>query len=233
MSKSLVALALVGALASGSAMAATVTSNGSFFSISYDDSYLGLFGAPTIVGNTIVWSPTGFSTQSLGHGIKSKNSTFAVQVSSKPGYEISGFSLTESGSYAYHGNGKVGVSVTGTLRATSLDPLMPTLVSSILASDSFIANAGGDNSARQWSANATVEGETTFESANVTIENLLVAYSPRNASNVASYLSKTGVTLNVNVAPVPEAETYAMFLAGLGVLGVMMRRRQRANGHSA
>ncbi len=31
---------------------------------------------------------------------------------------------------------------------------------------------------------------------------------------------------NVAVSPVPEAESYAMLLAGLGVVGLMLRRRQ-------
>jgi hypothetical protein len=33
-------------------------------------------------------------------------------------------------------------------------------------------------------------------------------------------------SLSLNVAPVPEPETYAMFLAGLGVAGFMARRRK-------
>jgi hypothetical protein len=30
----------------------------------------------------------------------------------------------------------------------------------------------------------------------------------------------------VNLAPVPEPETYAMMLAGLGLMGIMVRRRK-------
>jgi len=32
--------------------------------------------------------------------------------------------------------------------------------------------------------------------------------------------------LTINAAPVPEAETYAMMLAGLGLLGLAARRRK-------
>lgn len=47
----------------------------------------------------------------------------------------------------------------------------------------------------------------------------------------AAYDTTLGFSGAANVvytlsAPVPEAETYAMFLAGLGVLGAMARRRQ-------
>lgn len=34
-------------------------------------------------------------------------------------------------------------------------------------------------------------------------------------------------TASLNVAPVPEPETYAMLLAGLGLVGVAVRRRTR------
>ena len=37
-----------------------------------------------------------------------------------------------------------------------------------------------------------------------------------------------GGTFNLNLAPVPEPETYGMLLAGLGVLGVLARRRKQA-----
>jgi len=37
-----------------------------------------------------------------------------------------------------------------------------------------------------------------------------------------------GGTLTYSVAAVPEAETYAMMLAGLGLVGFMVRRRRHA-----
>ena len=45
-----------------------------------------------------------------------------------------------------------------------------------------------------------------------------------NAGSGGSY---AGV-LNVTLAPVPEPETYAMLLGGLGLLGVMARRRKQS-----
>ncbi|NVI80545.1 MULTISPECIES: FxDxF family PEP-CTERM protein [Janthinobacterium] len=43
-------------------------------------------------------------------------------------------------------------------------------------------------------------------------------------SNGGSY----GGTFNLNLAPVPEPETYGMLLAGLGVLGFLARRRKQS-----
>lgn len=41
---------------------------------------------------------------------------------------------------------------------------------------------------------------------------------------IANEVSKT--TSLYNISPVPEAESYAMFLAGLGMIGWMSRRRK-------
>ncbi|MFZ3289766.1 MAG: FxDxF family PEP-CTERM protein [Telluria sp.] len=34
---------------------------------------------------------------------------------------------------------------------------------------------------------------------------------------------------NLNLAPVPEPETYGMMLAGLGILGMLSRRRKNSS----
>lgn len=55
-----------------------------------------------------------------------------------------------------------------------------------------------------------------------------------NAAGISAiFMSNTGggmevdhIQYGLNVAPVPEPETYALFLAGLGVLGLVARRRR-------
>ncbi len=39
-------------------------------------------------------------------------------------------------------------------------------------------------------------------------------------------LSTYGLGVGIGVAPVPEPETYAMLLAGLGLMGMVVRRRR-------
>jgi len=39
--------------------------------------------------------------------------------------------------------------------------------------------------------------------------------------------SKVGSLISQQVSPVPEPETYAMFLAGLGLIGFIARRRNQ------
>jgi hypothetical protein len=48
---------------------------------------------------------------------------------------------------------------------------------------------------------------------------------PNASGNNNDYL-----VYGVNVAPIPEPETYAMLLAGLGLMGFMARRRRSVNG---
>ncbi len=47
-------------------------------------------------------------------------------------------------------------------------------------------------------------------------------------SEIGTYLGAQNAALNFDVAAVPEPETYAMMLAGLGLLGFMARRRRQA-----
>jgi hypothetical protein len=60
-------------------------------------------------------------------------------------------------------------------------------------------------------------------------QNLTTSYSGVNGYRFdVAALGDTGLTLRVaSVAPVPEPETYAMLLAGLGLLGFMVRRQRR------
>ena len=51
-------------------------------------------------------------------------------------------------------------------------------------------------------------------------------YTQYNQTNLQSATSSS-TSLNVAAAPIPEPETYAMMLAGLGLLGFMARRRKQ------
>jgi hypothetical protein len=50
-------------------------------------------------------------------------------------------------------------------------------------------------------------------------------YSLQVAGAVSPFGGSYGGSLNMIATPVPEPETYAMFLAGLGLMGFMSRRR--------
>jgi hypothetical protein len=227
MKKTLLVAALSGVFAVSGAQAASVTLSGSFFDLTYDDALTGLFGTPILVGNTITWAPSGspgFSASSYGNGIQVTNSTFALTVTAKDNYLINGASLVEAGDYFFFGTGS-GVSATGQLRGRSLDVGgAPTSVSSIAASG-FSANSEFDFSTTDWSATALVTLDEASKSATFTIQNILAAYNPPGSFPTAAFIEKKSVDLSVAVTAVPEADTYMMMLAGLGMIGLMAKRR--------
>lgn len=79
-----------------------------------------------------------------------------------------------------------------------------------------------------------VEGFTpsdvTFDANNIYVN---LSTSMWHATPMASmgdpYRDKIALAVEFQAAPIPEPETYAMLLAGLGLIGVMVRRRGFAN----
>jgi hypothetical protein len=47
-------------------------------------------------------------------------------------------------------------------------------------------------------------------------------------ASISENVAQNGLSVTLALAPVPEPETYAMLLAGLGLLGFMARRRKTA-----
>lgn len=230
MKKIVLAVALLGSFAAVPASAAIQTVNGSFFDISYDDTLAGLFGTPTIVGSTIQWFPSGspgFSAYSAGDGIQKANSTFGLTITTKPdtAYKIAGFDLHEGGDYSYFGSGSVGVAVAGQLRVTPQDPSSGTMVSPITSTSAFTPNPALDFSTKNWNATASVS-TAQITKAKVSIENLLFAYTPPGSFPTQAFIEKKEAFLHVTV--VPEAQTYMMLLAGLGLIGTLAYRRRQS-----
>jgi hypothetical protein len=65
--------------------------------------------------------------------------------------------------------------------------------------------------------------------SNLNIDSQFVRVSLRLSSN-GPYTFADEVDFYSSAAPVPEPETYAMMLAGLGLLGFVARRRKAARG---
>jgi hypothetical protein len=223
-------LALTASMAS--AIAVPVTLSGTHFDVTYDSSLVGLFGAPNLTGDVLTWHPSGspgFTAQTTGAGIATTNSTFALGITAKSGFTLSSFGLAEAGDYFYFtgplANSFAGVSVTGQLRLT-LPPSIGTTSAPIVSSTVFAANPAFDFATHNWSASAgplTAAAGTTV--ANVSVQNILNAYASDALSK--AYIEKKDVFLTVHVSQVPEPETFAMFLAGLGAIGFLASRRNK------
>lgn len=224
--------AVLAAVIPGAASAAVVTVDGSLyganFDISYDDALLGLFGTPTIVGNSVQWFPSGspgFTASTSGFDTTVfANSTFAVKITADAGYQLTGASLSEAGDYLVFGTGSM-VAATGQLRMTSLSPSAPTVVDSIAPTGAFSSGTFGDPTSN-WSATADVALAAPADSANVSIQNILLAYGGNVAGPRLAFIEKKEVTLAVGVAPIPEPATWAMMATGAILLGFGLRRNR-------
>jgi hypothetical protein len=213
-----------------SSHAAQVTVSGLNFDITFDTGLLGLFGTPSVVGDEVFWFPSGspgFTAKTEPLGISVKNSTFALTVTAHPGYQLASFGLVEGGDYFYFGAG-AGVSASGQLRVTPLTPVPGSTASSqITPTGPFVGNPLLDLNTTNWSATAgpivVVPGTTA---ANVSIQNILGAWANPALFPTYAFIEKKEAVLTVGVTLIPEPETYALMLAGLGVVGFVASRRR-------
>src|SRR5512139_462665 len=213
---------LLGQALCGAAFAAPVTLVGTTVDFTLDDALLGLFGPASVSGNTLYFTPVDFVAKSLnGEGYSLTNATMNVRVSAHEGWVFSGIGLTEKGDYLLLGSGST-VDVTGQMRIFDVaNPLVDVTTSLQPVDPPNLVGVPTHN----WTAQATdLSAWNNTTAINVTVENLLLA-STSAASSVA-FVEKKFVGVAVVMAPVPEAETYAMMLAGLGLVGLTARRRR-------
>lgn len=210
----------------GAASAAVTTISGVHTTFSFDDALVGLFGKPSVSGDTIFFTPGAFAASAMGKAaLRVKNASFNVTVSAKDGYVLNGIDLTESGNYLLYrprGRGDLGVDLTGDVSVRDLASLKE-------VKDDIATAAPMTKSSNRgigwWTANA----DTSFaawqsKAVSLTIENLLAAYTDTTRPSWA-FIDANYLGASVLVTAVPEPETYAMFLAGLGLIGLVIRRR--------
>lgn len=213
-------------LGSAQANAATVTLAGEHFTISYDTAVLGLFGAPQLIDSSLVFAPggaPGFSAQA-GNGFDFTNSTFSFSIAAEPGYKLSGFNLFEAGDYFLIGSSSQ-VSVGGQLRVKPLGGAA--LTAAITPAAPLTTHTSFPSFATSnWEAAASVRPTTSLSTAVVSLENILGAFAPIGQGGYA-FVEKKNVELSFTLMPIPEPESYAMLFAGLGMIGLVARRRRQ------
>lgn len=202
-----------------SSTAATVQLVGDTFIYEYDDvsnaGALALFGAPTIVGDTVRFIPPNFRAESLD-GVASDvvvaNFIFD-RVYSTSGSQIFAIEVSEFGDYEIANGGSVSADLL--LTASSNTDL------SDFTSDSAAFDASGDSSGLQtWDilasinpANAFISGATDVA---ITIQNTLRAET--NAQGETAWIQKK-LAFTASEVPVPAA-AWLFGSALLGLFGV-------------
>jgi hypothetical protein len=222
---------ICGSLFSIASQAAPITLSGSNFDVIYDDSLAGLFNTPTLVGDTVFFTPVDFKAESLnGAGFETANSTINLKIIPKNGLTVESLNLVERGDYKLRGENSF-VGVGGQTRVFDLAfPLMEE-VSAITSASDLTMNDGLTHS---WQSGSLINlsGDAwQAKDLNYTIENLLEAYTENtDVGPKLAFIEKkfAGSSISLVVTTVPEADTNSMLLAGLGVLGLVVRRKSRA-----
>jgi hypothetical protein len=191
---------------------------------SFDDALLGLFGQPVVTGDSLYFTPTTFSAEALnGAGFDLTKATANIKVTAHDGFDFTSLALSERGDYLQVGAGAK-VAVSGQIRVfDSMNPASE-VTASILPTTPFLPT--DDFITKNWTAGAATSlvDMKSASMLNVTIENILIAQSPLGTETLA-FIEKKFAGLDVVTAPIPEADTYAMLLAGLGLIGYVVRRR--------
>lgn len=223
------------------ALAQAQTIVGDSFKLVYNASGMDRFGAPVVVGNNIIFTPTNFSAESLnGAGVVTTQSTIDFQLYALPSttLNIAALSLAERGDYLLSGASS-SVDVHGQVRAFGLANPADEITSSLTTTQPLtIDNGSNNNWAASASANFAAQPGYVDQSAgvNVTIENLLGAYTSKTDSGpLEAYVEKkfAGGAIVLSVELVPEPRSAGLALCGfvfLAVLGVRRSGRSRAGG---
>jgi hypothetical protein len=222
---------IFGSLFVMASQAAPMTLSGSNFDIIYDDSLAGLFNSPTLVGDTVFFTPVDFKAESLnGAGFNTANSTINLKIIPKNGLTVESLNLVERGDYKLRGANSF-VNVGGQTRVFDLaSPLMEEFSAIATVSDLTIK----DGVTHGWQSDSLINLSGAAWQArdlNYTIENLLEAYTEStDVGPKLAFIEKkfAGSSISLVVTTVPEADTYAMLLAGFGVLSLVARRKSRS-----
>jgi hypothetical protein len=133
---------------------------------------------------------------------------------------LTGFNLSEDGGYTLDGGSAW---IAGFLKAVDSEGSTGNQLTSNISGSALTGSGGAWTGTAAISLPATGWGgaDGVVTSVTLTLSNQLFALG-------AASIWKDGVSLSTVTTPVPEAETYAMMLVGLGLVGFMVRRRNRS-----
>lgn len=222
------------------ASASMATFDAGTYTFSYDTSYWGVGDYALFLsqGNVFTFTNQGgiAATTTISRstgtsfGLSESYGPGVLQITAKSGYQITGISTGSSGLYS-------------TMVGTG-----GTLASGIGAARTIWSTSNGNVGPSQWGwsydfsqlasepsvsqkAYTTTDGGTSFAAGTTTatgnFDSYLEAYASGKGSSAS--VSQDMVSFSVNVAAVsavPEPESYAMLLVGLGLMGAIVKRRR-------
>lgn len=230
--KSIAAAAAIMASSFANAVVAVpmTTLNAGAYSVVYDatTTSFGAISNWTSVGNTVSfeWSvASSVNVSSFGGG--TTTATFALpsfSILANAGYTLGGPVVASLGNITYFQNGTgASTAMTATGSVSVNGGAAVTLPSSALAQTVVTPSFGYFVDA----ASVSTGGFTSFAVNGASIT--LTASSSAAAGSFASIGAQpqNKLKFEFTAAPVPEPESYALLLAGLGAIGLVVRRRQQ------
>lgn len=194
------------------AQAAPIVLQADHFSVSYDDTQLGLYGAGAVSGDTVFFLPTSFTAFSgvAGRAVSTR-ALFELTFIADPGYAFSGLSFTERGDYLLFGGG--GVNVVAGVEAVNAST--GASASAILTPGAPLNVPGLPTHNWQLEWGLALQSLGSPQSLQVTLDNELFASTPTAGMG---FIEKkfAGFELTVEpVAAVPEPAGWTLLLAGM------------------
>ena len=233
MRKRLFGLLLVLVAFTGAAWAeeVTVSDPGSSFDLIYDTDNLGLFGVPTLLNNTVFFTPTNFFALSedgvppAGDGEEITNSTVTFRLVAKdPSILLQNFQVQANGDYRLDGAGTA-VDVDGQIRLFDPEDPFNQFTDQLTTSSDLTIN---DANSHDWEATAAL-GISGSNEVVITLQNILTASTTELGTS--AFIEKKFEGVQITVVPIPAAAW--LFGSGLLGLGLMRRRRNAASAQPA
>jgi hypothetical protein len=236
-------LGLLGALPS--AQAAAVSVDAGTFTFTYDDSFLA-GSSFSSVGGVFTFSGLGYEAVALGDVVPMASSGGSfdgyfgnpapILITPKAGYQITGLTESIAGRYlaaagTEQGNmaGAAGSAVSYWVYQNGVTPLGMNVVS-----QSGFVSAGDAQVGGTYSASGSLNFLPVIAAEHLAPGTIMLSATDIRASALA-YGAGSGAAATVNqyqigvqTAAVPEPETVALILAGLGVVGLRLGRRNQA-----
>lgn len=209
----------------GSASAQMVTLEGDTVEFTFDSGALSsLFGGFSVSGDSLVFDPTNFIAQATGPGIQIASATTpSITITPKAGFFATGVSLFEQGDYFRIESG-------GTTTLVGAGGQF------IVNSTPYSITAGGLGAYQTpadivmnglvtspWTISKDVSFAQTVDGTSVKLQNILIAGITGGLES--AFIEKKLVTITGVTVPIPEPETWALFIVGLGLLGLQLRKR--------
>jgi len=214
----LAVIALAGSAANAFVSWAQPNGSASNFSWANGGSENGLFGDPTVLGNSFLFFPSNFIAVSNNGGTTTTDDTLEFDLIAGAGFEFTMIRIREVGMYAIQGQGEANVS--GLLTISDLLGLKPDVQAPLETFPDFPVNDGSGSWEGLVNADlGLVQGSWT--QIHIAVHNELVAISNGMGDSVIVSKNFLDTGLAIDVIPAPGAGA----LLGIGCVVAARRRR--------